>query len=579
MLPDYSAEPGSYHVARVPYMKEPMDAVCDPEVRQVTWMFAAQTTKSQGLLNIIGYYIDQNPSPMLMVRPTVEDAQDFSKERLAPMLEDTPALRGKISEAKSRDGSNTILHKRYPGGYIVLVGANAPRGLRGWQARVVVCDEVDGFPVSAGTEGDPIQLVSVRATTYPDSKVVLVSTPTVKGASRIESAYERSSREQWCVQCSCGEWQPYEWDRVRFGENNVEPLMACRGCGELQGEWWWKSREAKWIAREQNYTHRGFHLNGLASPFLSWPQLVGEFRAANEAGREELQVFINTRLAELWEPEGERLDEDLFSRRRERYDCDVPNDVVWLTCGIDVQKDRLEYEIVGWGEGNESWGIVYGVIEGDIAKPGTYEKIDKLIGREFTREDGARLSISVTCIDSQYQTDAVHEYCAPRNVRRVFAIRGEGRVGHPIVSRMRKTGKNRDRYYFPVGVNAAKDLFASMLATDVGQPGCCHFPVELTLGDGSPRGYDEKYIRGLLSEKRVLHRRAGRNYHVWEKKKQGIRNEPLDTRVYAIAGLKIIPPDYEMLRQALRGEKKKTVVARAPKKEAGWKIIGKGALR
>lgn len=598
ILPDYSAEPGPYRIERVPYMKEPMDCLCDPNVRTAVWLFAARTTKSQGLINILGYHIDQDPAPILMIRPTVDDAQDFSKERIAPFLEDVPVLAAKISEPKSRESSNTILHKKFPGGYIVMVGANAPRGLRSWDSRIILCDEVDGFPASAGNEGDPIALATIRATTFWNSKVVISSTPTVKGESRIETAYENSTQEQWCVSCpSCGEFQPYDWQRLLFPQSSLdaykpghpvdearplEPEMACAHCGVFHTEWEWKSQPAKWIARRKHDSCRGFHINAMASPFLSWQDLVDEFLDAVKQGPEKQQVFINTRLAELWEGPGERVNETLLEKRRHYYDCDVPDRVVWLTAGVDVQKDRLEAEVVGWGPGGESWGIEYVVIPGDFRYDSTKNALDEWLKRTYMRDDGVILPISCVGIDSGYNQDDVLSFCRTRMRRGVFAVRGEGGYGKPIVGKVRRQGRNKD-FVFPVGTDSAKDLLFSNLSVDVEGPGYCHYPIEAIFDDGRVRGYDEAYFKGLLSERREKRRVGGQIIATWVKSSVSARNEPLDTRVYASAALKIMPPDLDKLVMQRKGESGSghRQIAGTDRqtlhKKRGWRVIGKSS--
>lgn len=585
VLPDYSAEPGKYRISRVPYMQEPMDCLCDPNIKQCVWMFAARTTKSQGLLNILGYHIDQNPAPILMIRPTVEDAQDFSKERVTPMLEDTPCLSGKVSDPRSRDSTNTILHKKFDGGYLVMVGANAPRGLRSWDAAVILCDEVDGFPASAGAEGDPIALATIRATTYFNPKIVISSTPTVRGESRIEEAYLDSTQEQWQVSCpDCDKFQPYNWEAVIFPrlpkppegkaeredweKRPTEPLMSCKFCGKAFGEWAWKSRPAKWVAQREHPNCRGFHISAMASPFMSWPALVAEYLTAVKAGPEQHQVFVNTRLAELWNRQGENVNEGLLEKRVHDYNCDVPQQVCYLTCGIDVQKDRVELEVVGWGQGYESWGIEYKVIPGDIRYDDTKTKLNDWLAKTYTREDGVVLPISIAAIDSGYNQDDVLAFTRFRANQGVVAIKGMGGYGLPIVGRVGRHGRHKD-FVYPVGVDSAKDLLFSNLAVDEPGAGYCHYPTEATFNDGSLRGYDDVYFRGLLSETRKKRRVGGKIIATWVKPTD-IANEPLDTRVYAIAAVQILPPDFEKLKTAaaVSVEKKTSPLRR----KRNWKI-------
>ena len=176
LSPEASAEPGRWNTDRAPYQREIMDAINDARCEEVIIMSSAQVGKTELILNIIGYYIDYDPSPILVLQPTRDMAETFSKDRLAPMLRDTPALKGKVKDARSRDSGNTILHKTFPGGHITMVGANSAAGLASRPIKIVLMDEVDRYPASAGTEGDPIKLAEKRTTTFWNRKNCLLYT-------------------------------------------------------------------------------------------------------------------------------------------------------------------------------------------------------------------------------------------------------------------------------------------------------------------------------------------------------------------------------------------------------------------
>jgi phage terminase large subunit GpA-like protein len=600
VLPRSSAEPGRWRTSRTPYLRAPMDACCDPETNRVVMIFASQLGKSETGLNITGYYMDYDPAPVLMVQPTVETAEAFSKERLAPMLSETPSLAGRVSDPKSRDAKNTILRKEFPGGYLVLVGANAPAGLASRAIRLVVADEIDRFPLSAGSEGDPLSLAEKRQTTFWNALTVVMSTPTVKGISRIESEYENSTQEQWLIPCpSCGFGQPYEWPRLKFpdgptrtsaipgkekadgdvgaprgGAPRVEavelPMMACIKCGCLHSEYEWKAGEGEWFARKEHPTTRGFRLNAMASPWMSWAKLIAEFLDAKEKGPEVLKTFINTRLAECWEEPGESIEADALSSHQHYYNCDVPAGVRILTAGVDVQGDRLELEVVGWGRGEESWGIEYRMLPGDPHKAEVWNDLDQLLERTYERSDGALLPISCAAIDSGYATSSVYAYTKKRAARYIFAIKGQGGPGRPVVGAWSRQGKNKDTAVFPVGTDSSKDLLLTRLSIDAEGPGFCHFPAETTSKGGDwPRGYNKDYFKGLSAEHRVERRIAGQRYHVWVKRYYG-RNEPLDCRVYATAALKIRNPDL--------GQEYGVAAGQAPAKSraTGRRVVNRG---
>lgn len=543
LSPESSAEPGQWHTDRAPYQRAIMDAVNDPTVEQVVVMSSAQVGKTAIIENILGYHVAYDPAPIMLVMPTLEMAQMFSKDRLAPMLRDTPVLHGLVRDAKSRDSGNTMLHKSFPGGHITMVGANSPAGLSSRPIRILLCDEVDRYPISAGTEGDPVTLAIKRTTTFWNRKVVLVSTPTVKGESRIETAYERSTKERWCLPCpSCGELQPLTWGMLDFQTLSV----TCRACGVMHAELEWKSGAGQWVAEHPGRKIRGFHLNELVSPWKPWTAIIEDFLAAKDGGTEMLRAWINTSLGETWEEEGDAPTDELLEQRRHYYQADLPAGAVVLTCGIDVQQQRLEYEVVGWGVGKTSYGIEYGIITGDPAQPAVWEQLDSFLQRTWARADGASLGISCTCVDSGYSTTEVYAFCHPREHRRVFAIKGHGGAGIPLVGKYTRVGRHKTAL-FNLGVDTGKELiFSRLKVAHESEPGYCHFPREQAFDDGRPRGYDAEYFRGLTSEKRVLRYRYGRPYHDWVRKR-GVRNEPLDLRNYATAALEILNPQLAQL--------------------------------
>lgn len=536
-----SAEPGQWRTDRAPYQRGILDAVCDNNVETVVVMSSAQVGKTELLLNTIGFFIDYDPAPIMLVQPTLEMAQAFSKDRLAPMLRDSPALRGKVKDVKSRDSGNTMLHKTFPGGHITMAGANSPASLASRPIRVVLCDEVDRYPASAGTEGDPVLLVSKRTTTFWNRKRILVSTPTIKGASRIETAYNDSSMEQWCLPCpNCGEYQPLTWGQIRF----EDATHRCNFCGFHHSETEWKVGKGKWKPQKENAKVRGFHLNELASPWKRWKTIIEEFLEAKAGGVEQLQVWVNTSLGETWEEEGEQIEEDVLVKRRETYDADIPDGVLLLTAAVDVQNDRLEVEVVGWGSGKESWGIHYHQLIGDPAQPGVWKDLDEYLLRVWKRKDGYGMTVACTCIDSGgHHTTEVYRFCKAREHRRIFAIKGKGGDGVPLIGRMSRTPREKCALFI-LGVDSGKETVMSRLKQEFeGQPGYCHFP------RNEGKGYDAEYFRGLTSEKRRIRFHKGVPRVEWVKK-SGVRNEPLDLRNYATAALEIVNPDFDRLAEA-----------------------------
>lgn len=568
LSPEASAEPGQWRTSRVPYLKDIMDAVNDPSVETVIVMSSAQVGKTETLLNIAGYYIDYDPAPILYMLPTKEIAEDFSKDRLAPMIRDCARLRGKVKDAKSRDSDNTLLHKKFPGGHITLIGANSPAGLASRPIRIMLADEVDRYPLSAGTEGDPLFLGAKRTTTFWNRKKVYVSTPTIKDISRIEAEYEDSTMEQWCLPCpSCGHYKPLEWGQIRF----EDVTMECIKCKERHSEYEWKSQQGKWIPRKEHPNKRGFHINELASPWVRWEEIIEDFKEAKQKGPEKLKVFINTALGQTWEDNTDDTTEEMLLKRREWYNAELPNGVLVLTAGVDIQDDRLEVEVVGWGVGKESWGIEYKTFYGDPGQQAIWDQLDQYLSQEWAFENGEKLGISCTCIDTggHFTTEA-YKFCKPREHRRIFAIKGKGGMGIPLVGKVSRN--NRERVaLFTIGVDTGKETIITRLKTEFEGPGYCHFPIN------AEKGYDEAYFKGLTSEKRVIKYSKGRPKIEWIKK-SNVRNEPLDLRNYATAALEILNPNLEALKEAQKtgkiyNQNSKMTGAPRPKKR---RVISKG---
>lgn len=540
-----SAEPGRWHTDKAPYQREIMDAIGDAHIRRVVIMCAAQLGKTELLLNILGYFMAYAPAPILVMQPTLDMGQTFSKDRLAPMIRDTPVLRGLV-DVKSRYAGNTILKKNFPGGHITIVGANSATGLASRPIKVLLADEVDRYPGSAGTEGDPLSLAQKRQTTFWDKKTVMVSTPVIKGHSRIETEYNQSTREEWNVPCpECGHYQPFVWANLIFDPDDLqkEIVYKCERCGCVANEYRWKqqSQQGRFVAENPGAETRGFHLNTLASTFCGWKEIVQKFIVAKEqldqGNPEGMKVWVNTELGETWEERGEQVEDTELFNRREIYDAVVPEEVLVLTAGVDVQDDRFEVEIVGWGVGKESWGIRYQKIYGDMLKEQVWEDLDAFLQTVWCKKDGTALRIISCCIDSGgHHTDQVYRFTKERYERGVWAIKGKGGAEVPYIRN--PTTNNRVKTpLFVIGVDAGKVLLYQRLRHNTKGPNYCHFPAN------EEAGYDETYFKGLTSEKMVVRFRKGRSVTVWELKDSKYkRNEPLDLRNYATAALEIANP-------------------------------------
>lgn len=538
---------GRWITDKAPWQREIMDAITDISVEKVVIMSAAQMGKTDAfLLNTIGYYMHYDPCTMLCMQPTLSLAETMSKDRLMPMVRDTPVLKDKINE-KSRTSGNTIFKKSFPGGRITMTGANSPTELRSRPIRILLADEIDAYPPTAGAEGDPLILAGKRLTTYWNRKEVDTSTPTIKGVSRIEMEYEHSTMEEWNVPCpSCGELQPLEWANLIYETDAdgevTKAEYVCAKCGVINSEIEWKDHftEGKYIAKYPKRKVRGFHFNSLASTFFGWDKIIKGFIQANEAVKkgnvELMKSWTNTELGQTWEEEGETADKEELLKRRERYKCEVPEEVIAITAGIDTQDDRFEAEVVGWGVGHESYGIQYKRIYGDLKQADIWQRLDEFLLQDFQKQDGTKLKIICACMDSGgHFTNKVYKFCKQRTARKVFAIRGKDGADRPYIPKPSKNNREQT-YLFTLGVDTGKSLLLQRLQIKEEGPGYCHFPKD---EKEYIRGYDEDYFKGLTAEKQVLRYKKGRPYFAWELKGETKRNEPLDCRNYAQAAIEI----------------------------------------
>ena len=527
-----------------------MDAISEPNIETVTLMTAARVGKTEIINNILGRYIDNEPCPILSVNPTVEMAEAWSKKYFAPMIRDTPCLRAKVKEAKTRDANNTILEKSFPGGYIAMAGANSPAGLASRTIMIVVLDEVDRFPPSAGTEGDPVELAKKRAETFTyRKKFVQTSTPTIKGVSRIEQEWNQSDQRRYYVPCPhCNHFQHLVWPQIRFVKEYIDDVFyECENCHEKiteahkprmirLGEW---RKENPLVTK-----HAGFHLNALYSPWISWTEIVRKFLNAKKR-REALKVWINTMLGETWEEEEAlTIDDESLASRIEDYQ-NIPMGVVLLTAGVDGQDDRLVCLVKGWGLKQESWFIDYKTFYGSPGRADTWNLLDAYLKTSMQHENGLKLSIVSVCIDSGgHFTQNVYDYINRRSGSRVFAIKGYGGYGKSFVGKPTRNNKQR-AILVPLGVDTAKELIYDRLQISAPGPGYMHFN----------RNCNDDYFQQLTSEKHVTKYTKGYPTKVWELK-SGRRNEALDCEVYALAAFTLLNASMEKIAMQLEEKAK-----------------------
>ena len=560
--PEFAAEPGDWTTYRVPYMRAVMRA-CSPShpCRRVVLVKPTQSGGTEAaVLNTIGHTIDINPRSMLIIFPTIELAESFSKERLEPMIEMMPRLKEKVATL-NRSERGTAKKKRYPGGFLNMAGANSTAGLSSRPVPLVIMDEADECARAAGSTGNPTQLLSARTTTFYDKKEFSISSPSNDvDETGILQMWEDSSQgwlETQCPNADCGHWQVLHFDRMELDG----ATLACEKCGGYFAQWQWNRAGGefeRWRFDNPNHASTmGFRLSGLNSPWVNWQiDLVDDFKEATRLARLGTQfaaVFHNTKLARAYRTGGRRVEVDLYRERREVYQChqagaEIPAGVLLLTAAVDVMDSYLSYEVVGWGKFKESWGIEAGDIRGDPRAPGgeVWEALDKFIyNRLFRYEDGRCVRARLVFIDSGgHCTSEVYRYCRGRQPR-CFAIKGVGGTGKPIIIGGRSRERSEGAWLLRLGVDTLKDEAHSRLAVAEPGPGFCHWP-RLENG-GDVAGYTQSYFDQLVAEERTLKYSAGGFARFTWAKARSAQNEAFDTRCYNRAALEYLKARLEQM--------------------------------
>lgn len=548
-----SAEPGKFKSFR--YQDGIMDAVSDPLVETITVMKSARVGYTKILDHVCGYFIHQDPSPVLIVQPRVEDAEDYSTTEIAPMLRDTPVLAAIVGDMKAKESNQRKLKRMFRNGSSVsFVGANSPGGFRRITARVVAFDEVDGYPPDgAGDEGDQIALGSKRAETFWNRKIILGSTPTIKGVSRIQESWESSDQRRYYVPCPhCGvkqtlKWDNLLWDKTPDGDHLPETAFfrcEAKGCRIEEYDKTGMIDRGEWVAERPGGKHAGFHIWAAYSlfPNASWRKLAAEWLEVYKSPK-RCKTFINLVRGEPYEDAVELTDPESLKGRVEQYNYEtLPSDVRLVTFGADTQDDRIEVTFVGWGANEESWVARHEVILGDTSKLAVWEQFDRLIKQPLGTDDGRTLMVQAGCIDSAgHRSEMVHKFCRDRKRRRIYATIGRGNP-NPAAPRLiwpktpSRTKNSGDRLY-TVGVDTAKDDLASRLTIVPNEEGptprAIHFPsIDLSAD----------YFDQLTSEHALTKDGAnGKPVRYWEKKKVDARNEAWDCLVYSLAARMSLP--------------------------------------
>ncbi|MCX5619911.1 phage terminase large subunit family protein [Bombella pollinis] len=564
-IPEGNRIPGFYRVMNAPIQREPMDQFVNPECRRVTLMWGAQIGKTTCALGMQGFAIAQRPRSQMMMQPSQGDLKTWLETKFNPLTEASESIGRLIAKPRGREGVNNQGMKSYPGGFIMFAWAGSTKTMRGRSAPFIVCDEVDGYNTT--DEGSPVSLIWQRAATFGDDRfLVEISTPTLKEASYIEQAFEAGDQRHFHVCCpDCGEMQILTWGRVSWaGRRSTElhdaakdlhdehdPATAaycCEHCGTLwnDGQRVQALRSAEeqgagWIATKPFKGHASYHAWEAYSTFRRLEDIVQDY--LDKLKLDDLQSFANVSLSRTYEIKGDRCDPESLYAKREAWPDHCPDGVLYVTLGADMQMDRLEYEIVGWGMHGETWSLEYGVLWGDPLAGQVFFDLGQIIKtRRFTLRDGTELGISASCLDTGGTTgypQAAYDWLKGKTGRRIFGVKGYSPSwGNPIVPgpQRRRSGRARRKVdIFPVAVDEAKVVIYRRIsqtvgATTPGGPGYMHVPDTR----------EEEWFNQLTAESLVT-RKGNVNRREWVKSSKA-RNEALDCRVYAYAALQIMKP-------------------------------------
>lgn len=579
LSPEATASHGPWRNDVAPYLVEIMDCLSDRHTQEVTFVAPSQSGKSEVLLNAMGYFIHQEPSPMIVVQPTTETAEAFSKDRIAPMLRDAPQLGRLVGPARSRDSQNTIASKTYPGGQADFVGSNAPSGLAMRPKRFVGLDERDRHSHNAGGEGDVKRIVYARTRSYQRRrKIYEVSSPTDEESSLIWPSYLEGTQEVYEVPCpECGTFQTLVFERLKWLTDQTGKVVPasvgyqCAGCPALIPSSKKRAmlRAGRWRATAEPRVpyKRSFWLHGLCAAFALWEEVAQEFVSANAVAdpakrADQLRAFFNTTLGQLYRDQQIETQKTALLARAKRYDggkddepvrFQIPRGAGLLTCGIDVQHDRFELVVRAWGIGEESWLIERAVLRGDTTQDAAWQNLDNyLLHRTWSHELGGRLAIRAVAVDASDGAMAkrVYSFCAPRLSRHVYAIKGSSNESAPLVPA--KFTKVKPGRLYICGVNGGMDILYRRLNADVPGPGYVHLNEYAT----------EDYVTQLLSMRRAINPKTRKRR--WEAT-PGVRNEVPDCEGYALLALHLGPVPVASLaaevdRVAAEGQATKPVV-------------------
>ena len=533
---DETDDHGQFSLRLTPYLREIIDCIADPEVTDITLVFGSQVGKTLALMIMMGYMVANDPSGVIYVMPNQDLAKDTSVTRWMPLVTTHRELKAMMPTDMDEFRN---LSQRFQGATVTWVGAHSTANLSSRPRRVVIQDEVDKFPDATEKEARSIKLADARCSKFNDPKRIKASTPSTEHGP-IWLSYQASDMRTHHVPCPhCGtmqaleieafRWDPAarrganEWDLDAVERSAAVECLSCKGLMRTEHKTAMNTA-GRWVpARPEVRHHRGYRLPSWYAPWQSrtFGKIAREFLECKASF--DMQYFDTNIAARPYVVSGERVDPEGLAGRGVEEWTEIPAGVLAVTAGVDVQDNRLEVEIVGWGEGHESWSLEYHVLLGDTERDEVWDALDRVL---WTRR---RLPVLAVGVDrGGHRAQKVYEWTRPRNGRRVYAVYGASQAGKPVLGRPVRAGKTRVPL-FPVGVDTVKGRLYSFFQIKEPGPGYCHFP----------KGRTPEYYKGLTSEELRVRTEKGRQIAYWHQIYE--RNEPLDTRVYAYAALHMLP--------------------------------------
>ncbi len=548
-----SAEPGKFYISNAEYQREPFEVLTPgTPFQSEVLMWGSQIGKTQIALFFTAYHVHHDPAPILFVEPTEDLAKVIVKDRIDPMIRDTPVLQ-ELFRNRTK-GKSDLFHKPFPGGQISLGWANSPSQLASRPIRILVTDEEGRY--GQNNEGDPVDQARKRLATFKTARKHLrVSSPALRRTCRITKAYEQSDRRRYYVPCTqCGHFQVLRFENLRGTPDDCYYICEANACVLTEDDKHVMVRRGEWRAENPgggDGRTAGFQLSALYSTIgYTWGEILADFQKC-EGIPDKLQVFTNTVLAEPWDEQAEGADLNAVQKHAEQYAAEAPAWAIIFTVGADVQKDRIEATKWGWGLNEVSGVIEHRVFRGDPLQPTVWEEFTAWRRQFIEHESGLQLPVACTFVDSGdgNRTQAVYEYTRRHERERVYACKGSSLPGAPLINRGNRVGRYRT-LVVSVGTSTAKDtIYGRLGLEDKLKPGYIHFPVDPLAG------CDADFFKHLTAERLVTRRTKGGDVSTWENPNR--RNEALDCAVYALAAKEF---------------------TRAPLKELARRLAAKAAL-